>query len=69
MHPAIHMNLHEIKTARLATLDTFDTLTALQIKHGFNAPEWLAIHEVKKLVLAQTMEFSRLIEQEEAKAG
>ena len=69
MHQAKHMNLHKIKTDRLATLDTFDTLTALQVKHGFNTPEWLAIHEVKKLVLAQSMEFSRLIEQEEAKAG
>lgn len=69
MHQAIHMNIHEIKTARLATLDTFDTLTALQNKHGFNSTEWLAIHEVKKLVLAQTMEFSRIIEQEEAKEG
>ena len=69
MHQAIHMNLQEIQTARLATLDTFDTLTALQVKHGFGTAEWLAIHEVKKLVLAQTQEFSRLIEQEEAKVG
>jgi hypothetical protein len=63
------MNLPEIKKSRLACLDTFDTLTALQNKHGFNSTEWLAIHEVKKLVLAQSMEFSRIIEQEEAKAG
>lgn len=63
------MNIKEIKTARTACLDAFDTLTALQNKHGFSSPEWLAIHEVKKLVLAQQVEFSILIEQEEAKAG
>lgn len=69
MHQAIHMNLPEIKTARDDTLNAFETLTALQGKHGFSTPEWFAIHEVKKLVLAQTMEFSRLIKQEEAKVG
>ena len=69
MLPATHMNLTEIKANRLACLDAFDTLTALQNKHGFNSPEWLVCHEVKKLVLAQSMEFSRIIEQEEAKAG
>lgn len=63
------MNLPEIKANRLACLNAFDTLTALQVKHGFNSPEWLKIHEVKKLVLAQSMEFSRILEQEEAKAG
>lgn len=63
------MNLNEIKTARRSCLDAFDTLTALQNKHGFSSPEWLAIHEVKKLIVAQTAEFRQLIEQEEAKAG
>ena len=69
MNQAKHINLPEIKTARTACLDAFDTLTALQNKHGFSSPEWLAIHEVKKLVLAQSVEFRRLIAKEEAKAG
>lgn len=63
------MNINEIKTARTASLNAFDTLTALQVKHGFNTPEWLAIHEVKKLVLAQTMEFSNLIQKQEEQEG
>lgn len=63
------MNLQEIRKSRSATLDAFDTLTTLQDKHAVCSPEWMAIHEAKKLVLAQTMEFSRIIENEEAKAG
>jgi hypothetical protein len=62
------MNLPEIKATRTACLDAFDTLTALQNKHGFSSPEWLAIHEVKKLVLARSVECRRLIAEEEAKA-
>ena len=62
------MNLPEIKKSHLACLDTVDTLTALQVKHGFNSPEWHKIHEVKKLVLAHFLDCDRILEQEKAKA-
>ncbi len=71
MHQPTPMNekTENLVKAKIATLDAWDTLTAVQNAHGFISKEWDTLHQAKVILLARTQHLSNLIEAENAKEG